>query len=93
MGLGLKMDLWSEYADTPFWISIVETKKGWSSTEKFKRNCEKIAFNLNHKFVEINNEIFFSLKPKTEVTEDVVIKDLADKIEQIYKELEEYTTN
>ena len=88
MGMGLKMDLWSKYADTPFWISIVETKKGWKSTEKFKRNCEKIAFRLKHKFVEINNEIFFSLKPKIGDTEDVVINDLADQIEQIYKEIE-----
>ena len=36
MGMWLKMDLWSEYADTPFWISIVETRNGWTSTEKFK---------------------------------------------------------
>ncbi len=92
LGIGLKMELWSEYADTPFWISIVETKKGWSSTEIFKRNCEKIAFNLKHKFVEINSEIFFSLKPKLNETEDIVIKDLADQIELIYKEIEGKTT-
>ena len=92
MGMGLKMDLWSEYADTPFWISIVETKKGWTSTEKFKRNCETIAINLNHKFVEINNEIFFSLKPKLDETEDVVINDMAIQIELIYREIERKTT-
>ena len=92
LGLGLKMELWSEYADTPFWISIAETKKDWKSTEKFKRNCEKIAFNLKHKFVEINSEIFFSLKPKLNKTEDIVINDLADQIELIYKEIEEITT-
>ena len=92
IGMWLKMELWSEYADTPFWISIVETRKGWTSTERFKRNCEKIACNLNHKFVEINNSIFFSLKPKLDETEDVVISDLVDQIEQIYKEIEEKTT-
>jgi len=92
IGMGLKMELWAEYADTPFWISIVETKKGWKSTEKFKRNCEKIAFSLNHIFVEINNEIFFSLKPKLDETEDIVINDLADQIELIYKEIERKTT-
>lgn len=92
LGLGLKMELWSEYADTPFWISIVETKKGWTSTEKFKRNCEKIAFNLNHNFLEINKEVFFSLKPKLNETEDIVIDDLANQIELIYKEIEIKTT-
>ena len=92
MGMWLKMDLWSEYADTPFWISIVETRNGWTSTEKFKRNCEKIEFNLTHKFVEIDNSIYFSLKPKIEETEDVVISNLADQIEQIYNEIEEKTT-
>jgi len=91
MGMGLKMELWSKYADTPFWISIVETKKRWTSTEKFKRTCEKIAFNLNHKFVELNSEIFFSLKPKLEETEDIVITDLANQIVQIYKEIERKT--
>ena len=93
MGMSLKMDLWSEFADTPFWISIVETRKGWTSTEKFKRICEKIAFKLKHKFVEINKEIFFSLKPKVGDTEDVVINDLADQIELIYKEIERETTS
>jgi len=93
MGIGLKMDLWSKYADTPFWISIVETKKGWTSSERFKRKCEKIAFNLNHKFVEINSSIFFSLKPKLDNTEDIVISDLATQIELIYKEIESKTTH
>lgn len=93
MGMGLKMELWSEYADTPFWISIAETKKGWTSTEKFKRTCEKVAFNLNHKFVEINREIFLSLKPKLGETEDVVINDLAHQIVAIYTEIERKTTH
>ena len=88
MGMDLKMDFWARYADTPFWFSIVETKEGWTSTEKFKRNCEKIAFKQNHKFVEINDEIFFSLRPKLSETEDIVINDLADQIELIYKEIE-----
>jgi len=92
MGMGLKMELWAEYADTPFWISIVETKESWSSSENFKRGCEKIAFNLNHKLVEINNELFFSLKPKLNETEDIVINDLVNQIILIYKEIEEKST-
>ena len=92
MGMALEMNLWSSYSDTPFWITIVETKEGWKSTEKFKKNCERTAFNLNYKFVEINNEIFLSLKPKLDETEDVVINDLANQIVLIYKDLEAKTT-
>ena len=42
--------------------------------------------------MEIDNSIYFSLKPKIEETEDVVISNLADQIEQIYNEIEEKTT-
>ncbi len=87
MGMGLKMDLWAEYADTPFWLSIAENKEYWTSSEKFKRKCEKIAFNFTHKFVEIHNEVFFSLNPRLNETEDILINDLADQIGYIYNEI------
>ncbi len=88
MGMGLKMELWSEYADTPFWLSIVEKKEGWRAGEKFKKTCEMIAFRLKHTCVEVNGEIFFSLKPKLDETEDIVIRDLAKQIEGIYNGIE-----
>ena len=71
------------YAGTPFWLSIVEIQENWITTEKFKRKCKKIASILNHKFVEMNNEIFIALKPKLDEVEDVVINDLVNQIEQI----------
>ncbi len=89
MGMGLKMELWAEYADTPFWISIVENKKGWTSTEKFKRKCEEVASQLNRKFIEEHYDIYFSLKPPLNETEDIVINNLADQIELIYNNIKE----
>ena len=39
LGIGLEMDLWSEYFDTPFWLYIVlkESSGKWTTTEEFKR--------------------------------------------------------
>jgi len=88
-GLDFELNLWAEYADTPFWLTIAEIKEGWTRSEKFKRKCAEVAFKLNYAFVERNKEILFSLPPLLNETEDRVIKDLADRIEQIYIELEE----
>ena len=87
-GLGFETQLWAEYADTPFWISIVENKANWENSDKFIRICEKIAFKLNFAFVEKNKNISFSLPPILNKTEDLVINDLAHKIELIYTEID-----
>lgn len=94
MGMCLKMEFWSKYTDTPFWLFIGEKKvKHWKSTEKFKKNCERIALSLNHKYYEKNDYVYFSLKPKLEKTEDIVIKDLAEQIITIFQEVEKQTAN
>ena len=89
MGLFMNMEHWSKYADTPFWLSVVEIRDGWKTSEKFNRYCEKIAFKLNHNFVDMKS-VKFSLKPKLYETEDLVVDDLANQIEEIYKEIEKY---
>jgi len=89
LGIGLEMDLWGEYFDTPFWLYIVlkESSGKWTTTEEFKRKCEKVSLFLNIHLVIIKNNIHFSLKPKISETEDLVISDLVNQIELIYGEL------
>lgn len=88
-GMSLKFDIWAEYADTPFWIYLreINDNSNWILSEPFKRKCENLALLHNRKFVDRNNEIHISLKPKLNKTEDIVINDLADQIEKIYNEL------
>lgn len=91
-GIDLELSLWAGIADTPFWLSISiidANQKNWIRTSKFKRKCEKIGNKLNLHFVDRGNDTLLSLNPKLNMTEDAVIKDLVDKIEHIYKELEE----
>lgn len=86
--MNLKLDLWAEYGDTPFWLYLREIDKTkWILTEQFKRKCKNLAIGQNRKFVDFNNEIHISLKPILNQTEDIVINDLADQVEFIYKGL------
>lgn len=89
LGMNLKFDLWSEYTDTPFWLYLAQIGEGlnWEKSDAFKKKCENIAFAHDHKFVDRNNEVHLSLKPKLFKTEDIVVNDLADQIEIIYNEL------
>ena len=90
LGLGLKMDLWAVYADTPFWMSVqIISENSWIMTDKFKRKCERFALQENLKLIEKNGELSFSLKPKLNETEDKVINDLADQIEFICNKIAE----
>jgi len=90
-GIDLELSLWAKEADTPFWLSvsfIEKDNKNWSRTSKFNHECKKIADKFNLHFVERNNDTLLSLTPKLDVTEDEVISDLVDKIEEIFNELE-----
>lgn len=88
LGIGLMLGFWSEYADTPFWLSIKMIEHSeWIVNENLKQKCEKIAFQLNIKLVEKENEIFLSLKPKLYETEDIVVNDLANQITKIHEKL------
>jgi len=90
-GIDLEMSLWAKEADTPFWlsVSIIENdKKNWSRNALFNHECKKIGDKFGFHFVKRNDDTLLSLPPKLNVTEDEVIKDLVDKIEQIFNELE-----
>jgi len=86
-GMSYFPELWEKYADTPFWLSIAEEKPSWEVSEQLNKKCEKLAFNINVKYVKRNKEIYLSLKPKLYETEDIVIKDLTEQIEKIIEKL------
>lgn len=90
LGMALKMELWAEYADTPFWLSISKiNERSWSVDNKLKNKCEIIADEICHKYVYLNNEIFISLIPQKYNTEDSVIEDLVAQIFLILQKLNE----
>ncbi|MBD0777629.1 hypothetical protein HPE56_07480 [Maribacter sp. ANRC-HE7] len=83
LNLALKLDLWEKYSDTPFWLSIQEIKERWTKTEELGYSLESLCAKSHHVLVDESNYLFVSLKPKLYVTEDIVIKDLANQIESI----------
>lgn len=91
--MALRMDHWSEHADTPFWLSIaIKTdSNNWKRPEILRRNCKNLALEINRKFVYNNPEMLIALIPKTNETEDVVINDLADQIQLIVEKLDNET--
>ena len=95
LGLRLRVDFWSEYADTPFWLLFAEIgqvngKKKWLvSSEKFKRQLEQLAFEFDCKYLEDSDKrVNLSMKPRLDVSEDLVIAGLVDQIELIYRAIE-----
>lgn len=84
MSMCLKLDLWAEFSDTPFWIILknIENKK-WVATELHKNLCTKTTLILKHKSVDHNGEINIAIKPLIGKTEDIIINDLANQIEII----------
>lgn len=90
MNFALKFDLWEKCADTPFWFSIGNvTDKNWLPSEKLLQSIESLCVKRNLTLVPYaNNKGFFmSIKPILFKTEDIVIRNLADKIEMIIEEL------
>jgi len=92
IALNLKLDLWAEYSDTPFWINIkddLSTGKYWIMTEHLRKHCRTVATQLNIAPYETNSrEIFFALAPLIDKTEDVVVADMADQIVKLITNLE-----
>lgn len=84
----LKLDLWEKYADTPFWLSIVIAKE-WTTTAQLTRSIESLCVKHNLTLVpHANNKGFFiSIRPILFETEDIVIRNLADKIEKLIGEI------
>lgn len=90
LNFALKLDLWEKCADTPFWLSInTVEKKEWTTTEKLTKSIESLC--AKHNFILVpysNNKGFFiSVKPTLFETEDVVIRNIADRIESIIEEI------
>ncbi len=89
MNFALKLDLWEKYADTPFWLSIsLCTANGWLRTEQFVKSIESISIRQNLTTIYYQNkELFISIKPLLFETEDIVVRNLADKVEKIIEEV------
>jgi len=91
MNFALKLDLWEKSADTPFWFSIGNvTDKDWLASEKLIQSIENLCVKQNLTLVPYaNNKVYFiSVRPLLLETEDIVIRDLADKIEKIIEDIE-----
>ncbi len=90
MNFSLKLDLWEKCADTPFWLSIsVVNKKEWTTTNQLTQSIESLCVKHNLTLVPNSNNkgLFISVKPELFETEDIVIRNLADKIERIIEEI------
>ena len=90
MNFALKLDLWEKCADTPFWLGVSWiNEKDWIVTEQLSNSLESLSIKHNLTLIQFANGkgYFLSLKPKLYETEDVVIRDLADKIETIINEI------
>ena len=90
MNFALKLDLWEKCADTPFWLSIsIANEKEWTTTEQLTQSIESLCVKHNFTLVPYaNNKGFFiSVRPILFETEDIVIRNIADKIEKIIEEI------
>jgi len=88
IALELHFIFWKTLADTPFWLAIKEDWGKPQSTEL--RNKLKIISNkTNIKIYEnnMNDLLYFAIKPKINEVEEVVINDIANQIIIIMKEL------
>ncbi len=91
MGLAIRYDLWSEYGDTPFWLSLSleKIKSKWIRPDKFKKECEDVANKNNLKCIIKKDGIHIPIYPKLNKVKDEVIDDISMKIIRIIGELEE----
>jgi len=92
--LELHFKLWQNIADTPFWFAIKQDWGNKPQAPEFRNKLKLISNKTKIKIYEndINNLLYFALKPKTNEVEDVVVIDLANKIINIMKELQENDT-
>ena len=90
MNFALKLDLWEKCADTPFWLAIsLIQENDWIVTEQLTESLEILSIKQNLTLIKFSNGngYFLSIKPKLFETEDIVIRDLANKIEIIINEI------
>lgn len=90
VGLSLKFHYWEKHADTPFWITFYEKKtKGWWIPEVLKSSVKKVA--SEHKVIFAENRYLnpsFALLPLFDMTEDIVVDNMAKKIILLSEALE-----
>jgi len=84
--LEISFSLWSQNADTPFWLRIALPSSNlwkWNDTE-LKEACRKVSGKLGYQAVDNPGGSFhFALYPKIGTTEDKVIQDLKSQINVI----------
>jgi hypothetical protein len=87
ISLNVKLDLWSNWADTPFWISIADDALtfNWKLTLEFKNKLINIASQLGIGYHQTSANFFFlPLFPLIDKTEDIVIDDMIKQIIRLF---------
>ena len=85
VSLELNTLFWAEYSDTPFWISIKDNE--WQQPNELKNRLINASKKLNINVFNINDNLYFSLIPKTNEIEEIVINNMAEKIRKILNEI------
>lgn len=93
-GLGysvnMNFDLWANKADTPFWITVKDIIEGtnWAVSQSFYLQVKNYVQKNSIPAFENTDRVFFiPIYLKTEVTEDVLIIDIAEQIEKLQQVL------
>ncbi len=90
MNFALKLDLWEKCADTPFWLAISQIKDNdWIITEQLRKSLESLSIKENLTLIQFSNGkgYFLSIRPTLYETEDIVIRNITNKIEKIIEEV------
>ena len=86
--LELHFIFWKTLADTPFWLAI---KEDWGKPQssELKNKLKIISNKTNIKIYknDMNDLLYFAIKPKINEVEEEVIKGIAEQIKTIMKEL------
>ena len=93
LSLNLKFNFWSDFADTPFWLTVKDEgleSLNWSMSQKLKRECKNISALLNLTIhITKDNEVIFGLRPLIDKTEDAVVNDMTNQIIALIIRLDE----
>lgn len=91
--LEISFSLWSQKADTPFWLRIaLPTSNLWEwNNPELKAACRKVALSLDYASADSPGGSFhYALYPKIGTTEDKVIEDLKSQIKTIIQSVAEH---
>lgn len=93
MNFSLKLDLWEQYAPTPFWLGIgFSNDQALTGLISFRKQLEQISHTHASSLVPYPKEkgYFLSIHPPLGETEDVVVRELCKKVYQIITSLNTY---